>query len=104
MSIIEGTQDNFEAEVLKADKPVLVDFNATWCPPCQTLHPILEKIADERDDVKMVTVDIDEESLLAEDYGVSTIPCLVFFRDGAEYDRRVGLQPEKRILKILGDK
>ena len=104
MSIIEGTQDNFEAEVLKADKPVLVDFNATWCPPCQTLHPILEKIADERDDVKIVTVDIDEESLLAEDYGVSTIPCLVFFRDGAEYDRRVGLQPEKRILKILGDK
>ena len=104
MSIVEGTQDNFEAEVLKADKPVLVDFNATWCPPCQALHPILEKIADERDDVKIVTVDIDEESLLAEDYGVSTIPCLVFFRDGAEYDRRVGLQPEKRILKILGDK
>ena len=104
MSIVEGTQDNFETEVLKADKPVLVDFNATWCPPCQTLHPILEKIADERDDVKIVTVDIDEESLLAEDYGVSTIPCLVFFRDGAEYERRVGLQPEKRILKILGDK
>lgn len=104
MSIVEGTQDNFEAEVLKADRPVLVDFNATWCPPCQALHPILEKIADERDDVKIVTVDIDEESLLAEDYGVSTIPCLVFFRDGAEYDRRVGLQPEKRILKILGDK
>lgn len=104
MSIVEGTQDNFEAEVLKADKPVLVDFNATWCPPCQALHPILEKIADERDDIKIVTVDIDEESLLAEDYGVSTIPCLVFFRDGAEYDRRVGLQPEKRILKILGDK
>ena len=104
MSIVEGTQDNFEAEVLKADRPVLVDFNATWCPPCQALHPILEKIADERDDVKIVTVDIDEESLLAEDYGVSTIPCLVFFRDGDEYDRRVGLQPEKRILKILGDK
>ena len=104
MSLTEGTLDNFETEVLKAAKPVLVDFNATWCPPCQALHPIIEKIANEHPEVKIVTVDIDDESALAEDYGVSTIPCLVFFRDGSEYDRRVGLQPEKRLLKILGVK
>ncbi len=98
MAIIEGTSENFEAEVLKASEPVLVDFNATWCPPCQALHPILEEMAD---DYKIVTVDVDEEDILATQYDVSTIPCLVFFRDGKEYDRRVGLQPKKRLMKIL---
>lgn len=98
MAIIEGTSGNFEAVVLKASGPVLVDFNATWCPPCQALHPILEEMAD---DYKIVTVDVDEEDILAAQYDVSTIPCLVFFRDGKEYDRRVGLQPKKRLMKIL---
>ncbi|MBP5633720.1 thioredoxin [Candidatus Saccharibacteria bacterium] len=101
MSIIEGTSDNFEEVVLKSEQPVLVDFNATWCPPCQALHPILEEMADE---YKIVTVDIDEEDELAAQYEVSTIPCLVFFRDGKEYDRRVGLQPKKRLIKVLEEK
>ncbi len=104
MKIIEGTADNFEAEVLDAKVPVLVDFNATWCPPCQALHPILEDLADETDECKIVTVDVDAEEPLAGAYGVSSIPCLVFFRDGAEYERRVGLQPKKRLMKILGVK
>lgn len=101
MSIIEGTSDNFEDVVLKSSEPVLVDFNATWCPPCQALHPILEEMAD---DYKIVTVDVDEEDILAAQYGVSSIPCLVFIRDGKEYDRRVGLQPKKRLIKILEEK
>lgn len=101
MSIIEGTSENFEEVVLKSEQPVLVDFNATWCPPCQALHPILEEMAD---DYKIVTVDIDEEDELAAQYEVSTIPCLVFFRDGKEYDRRVGLQPKKRLIKVLEEK
>lgn len=101
MAIIEGTSENFEAEVLKASEPVLVDFNATWCPPCQALHPILEEMAD---DYKIVTVDVDEEDILAAQYDVSTIPCLVFFHNGKEYDRRVGLQPKKRLMKILESK
>ena len=101
MSIIEGTSENFEEVVLKSEQPVLVDFNATWCPPCQALHPILEEMADE---YKIVTVDIDEEDELAAQYEVSTIPCLVFFRDGKEYDRRVGLQPKKRLIKVLEEK
>lgn len=101
MSIIEGTSENFEDVVLKSSEPVLVDFNATWCPPCQALHPILEEMAG---DYKIVTVDVDEEDILAAQYDVSTIPCLVFFRDGKEYDRRVGLQPKKRLIKILEEK
>lgn len=104
MSIIEGTSENFKTEVLEADKPVLVDFNATWCPPCQALHPTLEAMADESDDYKIVTVDVDDEGALAEEYGVSGIPCLVAFRDGKEVDRRVGLQPRKRLEKMLGVK
>lgn len=101
MSITEGTSDNFEDVVLKSSGPVLVDFNATWCPPCQALHPILEEMAD---DYKIVTVDVDEEDILAAQYNVSSIPCLVFFRDGKEYDRRVGLQPKKRLIKVLEEK
>ena len=101
MSIIEGTKDNFEKEVIKSDKPVLVDFNATWCPPCQALRPILEEMAEESDDYKIVSVDIDDEDVLAEQYEVSSIPCLVVFKDGEEVDRKIGLQPKKRLVKML---
>ena len=100
--MIEGTSENFEKEVLQSDVPVLVDFNASWCPPCQALHPILEDLADGATNFKIVNVDIDAEPSLSAEYDVSSIPCLVFFRDGEEYERRVGLQPRKRIAKILG--
>lgn len=96
--IIEGTSDNFESEVLKSDKPVLVDFNATWCPPCQAMRPIVEEIAN---DYKVVAVDVDDQNTLAEKYGVSSIPCFVAFKDGAEVDRRVGMQPKKRLIQML---
>lgn len=104
MKIIDGTEANFKDEVLGANVPVLVDFNATWCPPCQALHPILEEIAEEGGDFKIVAVDIDDSEDLAREYEVSSIPCLVLFKDGAEVDRRVGLQPKKRLLKMLGVK
>ena len=104
MIIINGTNDNFQKEVLESTLPVLVDFNAVWCPPCQALHPILEEIADEGGDFKIVAVDIDEESELAENYNVSSIPCLMVFEDGVEIERKTGLQPKKRILKMLGKK
>lgn len=104
MKIIDGTEANFKDEVLGASVPVLVDFNATWCPPCQALHPILEEIAEEGGDFKIVAVDIDDSEDLAREYDVSSIPCLVLFKDGAEVDRRVGLQPKKRLLKMLGVK
>lgn len=104
MKIIDGTEANFKDEVLGASVPVLVDFNATWCPPCQALHPILEEIAEEGGDFKIVAVDIDDCEDLAREYDVSSIPCLVLFKDGAEVERRVGLQPKKRLLKMLGVK
>ena len=104
MTIIEGTKENFDTEVLKSDVPVLVDFNAEWCPPCQALHPILEELAEEGDDFKIVSVDIDDQDELAEEYEVSSIPCLVVFNGGEETDRKVGLQPKKRLQKMLGVK
>jgi thioredoxin 1 len=102
MLIINGTSENFQKEVLESELPVLVDFNATWCPPCQALHPILEEIADEGGDFKIVAVDIDEESELADKYDVSSIPCLIVFDGGEEVDRKIGLQSKKRLLKMLG--
>lgn len=102
MIIINGTSENFQKEVIESELPVLVDFNATWCPPCQALHPILEEIADEGGDFKIVTVDIDDEAELAEKYDVSSIPCLIVFDKGEENDRKTGLQSKKRLLKMLG--
>ena len=104
MKIIEGTSENFEKEVLNSEVPVLVDFNATWCPPCQALHPILEEMAADSDDYKIVTVDVDAECALAAAHDVASIPCIVIYKDGHETDRRVGLQPRKRLEKILGVK
>ena len=104
MKIIEGTSENFESEVLKSEIPVLVDFNATWCPPCQALHPILEQMAEDSDDYKIVTVDVDAENVLAAAHEVSSIPCVVIYKNGQETDRRVGLQPRKRLEKMLGVK
>jgi len=104
MTIIEGTKENFDTEVLKSDVPVLVDFNAEWCPPCQALHPILEELAEEGSDFKIVSVDIDDQDELAEEYEVSSIPCLVVFNGGEETERKVGLQPKKRLQKMLGVK
>jgi thioredoxin 1 len=104
VKIIEGTSENFESEVLKSEIPVLVDFNATWCPPCQALHPILEQMAEDSDDYKIVTVDVDAENALAAAHEVSSIPCVVIYKNGQETDRRVGLQPRKRLEKMLGVK
>ena len=102
MAIQEITGADFEEVVLKSEKPVLVDFNATWCGPCRMLKPILESVAAERPDVTVVGVDIDENMELAEEYGVFSIPCLVLFKDGAEADRTVGLVPKEALEQFLG--
>ncbi|MBR3368678.1 thioredoxin [Candidatus Saccharibacteria bacterium] len=100
--MIEGNSENFEKEVLKSDIPVLVDFNASWCGPCQATAAILEPLAEAHKDFKIVSVDIDEEDELAEKYDVMTIPCLVVFKDGKEVNRDAGMISEKRILKMMG--
>lgn len=101
MEIIEVNKDNFEEQVIKSDL-VLVDFNASWCGPCRMLKPMLEELASLRSDVKIVSINIDEEEELALKYGVSSIPCLVLFKDGKEVSRSVGLKPREEIESMLG--
>ena len=102
MAVIEVTVDSFEREVLQSDRPVLADFYANWCGPCRMLRPTLEEIAAEREDIKVVSVNIDEEEALADDFGISSIPCLVLIKDGKEADRSVGLRPKEAIEEMLG--
>lgn len=101
MSIKDVNQANFDEVVLRSTLPVLVDFNAEWCPPCQALHPILAELSDEVDSFEIVSVDIDESPELAEQFDVSSIPCLVAFKDGAEFERMVGLKPKAKIVKMM---
>ena len=101
MAEIIGTEENFRAEVLEADKPVLVDFWATWCGPCKMLAPTVAAIAEERSDIKVVKVDVDENPNLAEQYGVSSIPTLIVFKNGAPAKQSVGLVPRSRIDEML---
>lgn len=103
MEIIEVNQNNFEKEILKSEKPVLIDFNANWCGPCRMLKPILEEIAKENDSVKFASINIDDEEDLADEYGVSSIPCLVFVKEGKEVKRSIGLQPKEAIEEMIGE-
>ena len=102
MSIITGTKDNFE-KLLKENKKVLVDFNADWCGPCQMLKPTIEELADEKEDIQIVSVNVDDEDILSSEYNVSSIPCLVLFKDGKETKRSVGLVPKDEILEMIGE-
>ena len=102
MAISEITSADFEELVLKSEKPVLVDFNATWCGPCRMLKPTLDELAAERPDVSVVGIDVDENMDLAEEYGVFSIPCVVLIKDGVEADRSVGLVPKESLVKMLG--
>ena len=103
MSIINGTISNFEDEVLKSKKMVLVDFNADWCGPCRLLAPILEKFAKNKDYIKVVSVNIDNETELTEKYNVFSIPCLVLFQEGKELKRKIGFIQEEELESFIGE-
>ena len=103
MEIVKVNKDNFEDVVLKSKVPVLVDFNADWCGPCRMLSPILDELASERADYKIVSINIDDEDELAEEYNVESIPCLVFFKDGKEVNRSVGLKSKDAIESMMGE-
>ena len=100
MAVIEVTQDTFAEEVLKADKPVLADFNADWCGPCQALKPILAEFAEAHPEIKVVSINIDDEEDLRDDYDIGSIPCLVVFKNGEEASRKVGLISQDAIAEL----
>ena len=101
MKIIEVTTENFENEVLKSDKPVIADFNASWCGPCKMLGPVLEEISEQRDDVKIVSVNVDDNRELAEKYDIYSIPCIVVIKNGEEVNRHVGLIPKSAVEALI---
>ena len=101
MSVQTITKENFEAEVLQSDKSVLVDFWAPWCGPCRMVSPIVDEIAGERPDIAVGKVNVDEQPELAAQFGVMSIPCVIFFKDGQEIDRKVGVMPPASYTEVL---
>ncbi|MGI6336635.1 MAG: thioredoxin [Clostridiales bacterium] len=101
MPSIQITAANFKSEVLESTVPVLLDFWAPWCGPCRMLGPTVEQIADERTDIKVGKINVDEEPSLAEKFRVMSIPTLVVMKDGKPVRTAVGVQPKSAILKML---
>lgn len=102
MEIIKITKDNFETEVKESKQPVLVDFWASWCGPCMMQGPVMDEIAGEYKDIKVGKINIDEEQGLAMMFGVSSIPTLMYFKDGEVVETLVGLRSKEQIAQALG--
>lgn len=101
MSVINLTDLNFEQEVMRSDKPVLIDFFATWCGPCTMVSPLVDEIAQERSDIKVCKVDVDDQGELASRFGVSSIPLLVVMKNGKVTAQNVGAVPKEKILELV---
>lgn len=101
MSAISVNKNSFNQEVLNSDKPVLMDFWAPWCGPCRMVVPLVEEIAKERSDIKVVKINVDEEQELAMQFGVMSIPTLVVMKNGKIVDQVTGARPKAQILAML---
>lgn len=101
MAVLTITKENFEQEVMKSDKPVLLDFWAVWCGPCRMVSPIVDQIAEERTDIKVGKINVDEQNELATAFRVMSIPTLVVVKDGKIVNQTVGVQPKADILALL---
>ena len=102
MAVVTITKENFEQEVLQSAKPVLLDFWASWCGPCRMLSPIVDEVAEERTDVKVGKVNVDEQPELAGEFGVMSIPTLLVFEQGQLVRQAVGARPKAGVLDLLG--
>ena len=101
MAVINITNQNYQEEVLKADKTGLMDFWASWCGPCQMLSPVVDALAEEREDIKVVKVNTDEVPLLAQEFRVMSIPTLVVMKNGEETNRSIGVISKEEIEQLL---
>ena len=101
MAVIENTKQNYEAEVMQSDKPVLIDFWASWCGPCQMLSPVVDEIGEEKSDIKVCKVNVDEQQDLAMQFRVMSIPMLVVMKNGQETNRSIGVISKEEILELL---
>ena len=103
MNVTVVNNENFEKEVLQEDKPVLIDFYADWCGPCKMLSPVVEEIANENENIKVVKLNVDEAQDLAIQYGVMSIPTLVVIKNGEETNRNVGVISKEEILQLINN-
>ena len=102
MAVVTITKENFEQEVLQSAKPVLLAFWASWCGPCRMLSPVVDEVAEERTDVKVGKVNVDEQPELAGEFGVMSIPTLLVFEQGKLVRQAVGARPKASVLELLG--
>lgn len=104
MSVLKITKHNFENEVLHSDKPVLLDFWASWCGPCKMVAPVIDEVAEEtKEAVKVGKINIDEEEELAEAFSIMSIPTLVVVKDGKVANSSIGVKPKKAILSLINE-
>ncbi len=101
MAVVTVTNSNFNEEVINSDKPVLLDFWASWCGPCRMVSPIVDEISEEREDIKVGKVNVDEEGELAQKFGIMSIPTLIVMKDGQIANKAVGAMPKENILALV---
>ncbi|WP_418745552.1 thioredoxin [Frisingicoccus sp.] len=101
MAVIELTQENYQKEVIESDKPVLIDFFATWCGPCKMVSPVVDEIANERPDIKVCKLDVDRNLDLARSFQVMSVPTLVAMKNGEIVNKIIGAMPKAQILKMF---
>ena len=102
--MIEVNKNNFDKEVLQSEKRVLVDFNAEWCGPCKMMKPVLEEISTSNNEIKIVSINVDDENELVSKYNISSIPCLVLIENGEEINRSIGLISRSDLDSFIGGK